>query len=436
MRPMMVNVAKLCTGAWSAVAPRGLLLRSTFVAASGQAFGYVVSFLAMPLLTRLYSPADFGAFNVYLSMVSVLGACATLRYDAAIPLAKSERNAMNIFALSVFTALAASLVSSVVLLMLASFTALRTPLIIVVLAIHVFCFGCFASLSSWIVRRKAFHWLSLARFLQNVSCVAGQLVLAWFARSAESLAVGAAIGCLMGVVTASWCCRVLRRFASKVTVRRLKYVAVRYHRFPLMEAPSVLIYAAAMGLPSILFTAYYGSEVAGWFGLGGRVLSMPLMLLGLAASRVYTAQAAECMRTGSTALPALFRRTVRRLLLLAGPAVLAAGLVCPFFFPVVFGKQWAEAGIYCMLITPWTIAHLLATVLFGTVNIIERQQLTFLGSGLFAMILASGLVAPNFLGLSPRMAVAVLAMSGTLGSSLMVWIAWRAVQSAAGKSKT
>lgn len=424
---MTVNAAKLCTDAWCSMVPRGGLVQSTFVAASGQAAGYAVSFLAMPLLTRLYSPADFGIFAVYLSVVSVLGACATLRYDAAIPLPRFERTAINVFALSVCVALITALLVGAALWLFVPVTTLRSPLFVAVLTVHTLCLGCFESFNNWIVREKTFHWLSLMRFLQNVAWVGCSLGLAWVSARAESLAISSATGCLAAVLAVSLCCPLVGRLSKEVSIRKIKYVAVRYRRFPLIEAPSRLIYTLAVSLPTILFAAFYSTEVAGWYGLGARALSMPLLLLGVAASRVYAAEAAACARNRSSALPQLFGRTAKRLLALSVPAVLVAAAACPLVFPVVFGEAWAEAGIYCMLLAPWTIANLLSIVLFGTVNIIERQQLTFLGSGLFAMILVAGLLIPYMLGLSPRVAVAALAISGSLGSSLMVWIAWSAL---------
>ena len=48
---------------------------------------------AIPVLSRLYSPSEFGGFALYTSTVLVLAPLATLRYHVAIALPTGERSA-------------------------------------------------------------------------------------------------------------------------------------------------------------------------------------------------------------------------------------------------------------------------------------------------------------------------------------------------------
>jgi hypothetical protein len=75
-------------------------LRSVLTLAGGTALSQGLIVLASPLLTRLYSPASFGAFTVFVSLLSVLSCVATLRYELAIPLPKDDDEALTTCILS------------------------------------------------------------------------------------------------------------------------------------------------------------------------------------------------------------------------------------------------------------------------------------------------------------------------------------------------
>ena len=67
--------------------------RSVVTLASGTAMAQLLLALAMPVLTRLYTPTDYGSLAVYASTLTVLLVLASLRYEVAIPLAggRSDR---------------------------------------------------------------------------------------------------------------------------------------------------------------------------------------------------------------------------------------------------------------------------------------------------------------------------------------------------------
>ena len=71
--------------------PAAGFARSTMTLASGTAIAQLLLVLAMPVLTRLYTPADYGALAVYSSTLTVLLVLASLRYEVAIPLPENER---------------------------------------------------------------------------------------------------------------------------------------------------------------------------------------------------------------------------------------------------------------------------------------------------------------------------------------------------------
>ena len=79
--------------------------------------GAIITFIALPVLTRLYSVADFGAYGIALAIVSVLSTVANLRLDQALLVAEEQDKKSLIFEGAVFSTVIALLSASVISLL-------------------------------------------------------------------------------------------------------------------------------------------------------------------------------------------------------------------------------------------------------------------------------------------------------------------------------
>lgn len=65
--------------------------------------GAIITFIALPVLTRFYSVQDFGAYGIALAVVSVLSTVANLRLDQALLVAEEQDKKSLIFEGAVFS---------------------------------------------------------------------------------------------------------------------------------------------------------------------------------------------------------------------------------------------------------------------------------------------------------------------------------------------
>ena len=96
--------------------PKNHFARSVGILAGGTAAGQAIIVAASPILTRLYTPEDFGVLAVYASLLSILGVVASLRYELAIPLPESDEEAANVTVLSLVVVLGMALVTAAIAL--------------------------------------------------------------------------------------------------------------------------------------------------------------------------------------------------------------------------------------------------------------------------------------------------------------------------------
>ncbi len=78
-------------GQLSRILPKGRFARSVAVVTAGTALGQGLVLASAPLLTRLYTPADFGVLAVYSSIVSLVAVVGALRYELAIALLRHNK---------------------------------------------------------------------------------------------------------------------------------------------------------------------------------------------------------------------------------------------------------------------------------------------------------------------------------------------------------
>ncbi|MEW6216689.1 MAG: oligosaccharide flippase family protein, partial [Candidatus Bipolaricaulota bacterium] len=251
--------------------PRGGFGRSVAVLAGGTALGQTVTILASPLLTRLYDPQDFGIAAVYTSLLSIFSVVASLRYELAIPLPEEEPTAANVLWFSLLMVGLTACVAGLgvwflggKLVHLVNSPGLRPFLWLLPLGMALV--GTYQVFSYWAIRREAFPRLARTKVTQGVSSVAVQLLFGFAYAGPLGLLLGRVVGQAAGVGTLALLAR--RRDAEALRAwswQRMRYVALRYRRFPMLSSGAALINALGLQVPVLLLSSLYGAQVVGHF---------------------------------------------------------------------------------------------------------------------------------------------------------------------------
>ena len=72
---------------------------NTAILTIGTVIAQILQLIFYPVLSRLYTPSDFGVLATVISFTSVLGVIATGKFDSAILIAPSKQVAANLVAL-------------------------------------------------------------------------------------------------------------------------------------------------------------------------------------------------------------------------------------------------------------------------------------------------------------------------------------------------
>jgi len=384
---------------------------------SGSSIALALSYLAQPLLTRLYTPEAFGVLDAFVALASLLFVLGTLRYEDALLLPHDEAEARGLLRLSVYILLGIGLLCLALslpgrlLLARAGEAALADWLPWLGPALLLMGGGRLAEL--WLMRREAFRTLSAGTALRAATTTTLRLAagLPPLQAGAAGLIGGFLGGHLSALLFYGWR---LRRTPSGASDPPPSPTALarRYRRFPLFTLPAALLNALSMRLPFLLLLAFFDARVLGFFGRAFMVLSVPLGLVGGATGQVFFVRAAEA-RHGD-GLAALTLRVYRRLLQVGLYPVLLLMLLGPDLFAFVFGQPWHTAGRYAIWIAPWLLLAALASPLSRLFDVLERQRADLATSVLLFLLQTGALVVGGLQG-RPETALLLLGLAGVLG---------------------
>ncbi len=386
--------------------------------AGGSACGQLLLLLAAPLLARLYSPADFGGFAILTTLTAALAAVAAGRFELAIPLPEPDCEAHDLVAVGLLTALGTALIGTLVVAACRDpiGSAFDQPTLTGWLWLVPWTAAAMAAvqvLNQLAIRYRRYHAIGRRNFLQAAVTLLTQLGAGAAGLRAGGLVLGLGIGQAAGALSLLSGARRPDPGGKPTLARRhrLLRAAARYHRFPLMLAPSGLLNVLGLQLPVLLFAYYYGAEVAGWLGFTQRILTLPIALLGLAVAQVYLAELARVARTDSTRASQLFLRISLRLGLVAIAGGALIGLSAPTVFALVFGSAWTTSGVYAQALAIFTATQFVSSPLSQTMVVFGRQGLQLTWDVARAIVIVASVAGTALSGASALTAVWAFGLS-------------------------
>lgn len=319
---------------------------------SAGAVGQLVLIAVMPLVTRLYTPEEFGIAAVFGALLGLLLMVATLRYELAIGLPRNDGHAQLLVRLALMLAVATGV------LVLALVAVARAPIsamlgvpemaeLLWLLPFAVVGAAGYRIFNFWALRQGSFGLIARTRVIQPIANAVTQVVAGFAGLGALGLAGGQAIGSVVGVASLSRNFRGWRVPAQR-EFKQIFLLSRRHSRFPRLDVPAALIDALSVQLPNLLLVILFNPIVAGWYLLADRAIVNPLSLVGQAVGQVIYARSREDIASGR--LAAVITRIVAILsagIILPGIAIIA---LAPMVFAFVFGAEWREAGLYASIL--------------------------------------------------------------------------------------
>jgi len=402
--------------------PTERLSRGITVLAGGNALAQGLTIAASPILTRLYTPAEFGTLAVYMSLTTILGVALSARYQMAIALPESDREALAVVKLSLAIVLVSTIIMTLVVLLFRDAIAfgLNSPALggyLWMLPLSVIAIGSFTVFRLWAIRSREFALVGKVRIRQVFASLLVQIA------GAPLGALGLLLGQLANQgagMTALGRGPLSRQEFRSADLASLRYMLVRYRRFPLFTTWSSLMNRISLQLPTLVFSVLFGPSAVGFYALANRILKTPSGVFVGAINDVFLTTAPTALREGW--LRGLVLATHQRMSSLAMPPLALMAIVAPQLFGLVFGEQWTIAGEYGRWIVILVYFSLVASPLSGLFSVLEKQGHDLFFQCLLLACRATALLIGGHLG-DPVMAIALFCLvSAACYTCVLYWV--------------
>lgn len=358
------------------------------VGGSGVA-GQAITFLSLPVLSRLYTPEAFGGWALVTSVAVVLGTVATLRYELAVVLPRRDGPAAALSAAGWLAALVTAILAALALPFISLWLigpeeAARIGPAIWILPAFVLLAAAFQLGLAWCTRRAAFGAYSLGRFLLPAGTAAAQIGAALLGHDgAGGLIVGSVVGYAMGAA-ATWLhglTRDGRVLARGFAPRRIATAAKRYYKYPLYMTPYTLLSALRDRAVYFLLGGYVGSAAAGQYAMAQRFTNIPNSLVAGAVRPVFFQHAA---RRDLATLAPLVLVVMTALLAISVPNLVVFLFFAEPILATLFGEPWRAAAPFAVLLAIPAVPLLLGNWMDRMFDVANRQGLALWLEAIFS----------------------------------------------------
>lgn len=315
---------------------------------TGTVLAQLIPILLQPILSRIYTPEEFGTFTIYLSIIGMLAPAANLKYEGAIILPESDKKASALAIGSILISFVFSLIWLLIFILFDEqiiHTFKFSPSIkiwLLLIPLGVFIISSSRVFNYWLIRKKAFKASSINKLVRRSSEGISQFGIGYLTKH-QGLIIGNLIGELLNFLV-SFKQSIRNKLSFKnISSSDIKEQLRRYKDFPLYSSVPSLMNSISLFLPAIIVNQYYTLELTGQFGFSRQLLSVPLAFISIAISQVLLQKIAESSKLKKKILPLIFKITIL-LAALSSVGIIVLELFGIELFKWVFGEKWETAG--------------------------------------------------------------------------------------------
>jgi len=355
---------------------RNDFIRNIFTLLTWNSLAQLVTLVSIPILTRIYTPEEFGAVALFIGMVNVFSVASNGRYDMAIVLPRRDGQAFHIMVVSIAITILFSILSLLLVVIFfdrltGMFEADIYKKIIWLIPLSIFLVGSHKSLTYWFNRSRSFKLIGTNRLIQNTGQTGVRLGRDFFSNGHWGLVIGFITGELV-----SWGMMVLQLFRRDFW--RFKYLslktalksAVEYLNFPLFLMPmgilnTLSVYLLVFALSLVTSSAFVGHYERAW-----RIIIFPLSLISSSFGSVFYEKMNRTVNRRRFFLYSYFGNLGLAILILFPIAFWSEEIFC-----FVLGGEWAVAGRIARIILPLTIFNFATECISTIFSVIKKNQI-------------------------------------------------------------
>ncbi|HCY1653294.1 TPA: type 8 capsular polysaccharide synthesis protein Cap8K [Staphylococcus aureus] len=339
----------------------------------------VILIITTPIITRLYSPAEFGEFTIFSNIAMILIPIINARYDLLIVNAKNDRSA-NILSQISF------LISLLILLILIPILAISAWLYpnfildFIFIIIMLFLVSLTNIFTNYLNKERKYKVLSLINVFRAGSMALLQIIFGLLSLGSLGLIIGFSLSYITGITLG------YKTFKKHFNIVRnkeeTKALFLENKNQLVYSTPSILLNSLSFSVVVFFIGILYTNTEVGIYGMAIRVLGIPVTIISLGLSKIFMQQANDYY---------IERGNFRNLLLKFSSTLVIVSII--LYVPVylfseelvniLLGHSWVDAITVIKIVIPLFVIRLIVSTVSLSVIVLQKQQLELILQALF-----------------------------------------------------
>jgi O-antigen/teichoic acid export membrane protein len=371
------------------ITPKSEFTRNVLTLMTGTTIAQAIPIAISPILTRIYTPDDFGIMTLYLSISNIFIVIATGKYELAIMLPEEDGDAVNVLLLSMGITIIISLISFFTIIIFGKQIALGLGNIeiqkwLYFLPVSVFFSGVYQAMNLWTNRKKKYKNIAASNILRSSSVASMNIGIGYFKKGAEGLIVGIVAGQIIPAIYL-WLGTYsdIKQKKESISISKVLFLAQKYKKFPLLNLPNSLIDIVRYTSINLLISSYFTNAILGQYSLAMRLLQFPSALIGASLSQVFFQKISE---SRNYELNRIISEFIVKSALFSFPVFLFLYLYSIDIFIFVFGNDWRLAGSIASILSPWFFLNFISSPISTVFLVINKQEVVLIFSILYMLV--------------------------------------------------
>ncbi|HDF1316441.1 TPA: type 8 capsular polysaccharide synthesis protein Cap8K [Staphylococcus aureus] len=339
----------------------------------------VILIITTPIITRLYSPAEFGEFTIFSNIAMILIPIINARYDLLIVNAKNDRSA-NILSQISF------LISLLILLILIPILAISAWLYpnfildFIFIIIMLFLVSLTNIFTNYLNKERKYKVLSLINVFRAGSMALLQIIFGLLSLGSLGLIIGFSLSYITGITLG------YKTFKKHFNIVRnkeeTKALFLENKNQLVYSTPSILLNSLSFSVVVFFIGILYTNTEVGVYGMAIRVLGIPVTIISLGLSKIFMQQANDYY---------IERGNFRNLLLKFSSTLVIVSIILyvPLYLfseelvNILLGHSWVDAITVIKIVIPLFVIRLIVSTVSLSVIVLQKQQLELILQALF-----------------------------------------------------
>lgn len=339
----------------------------------------VILIITTPIITRLYSPTEFGEFTIFSNIAMILIPIINARYDLLIVNTKNDRSA-NILSQISF------LISLLILLILIPIFAISAWLYpnfildFIFIIIMLFLVSLTNIFTNYLNKERKYKVLSLINVFRAGSMALLQIIFGLLALGSLGLIIGFSLSYIAGITLG------YKTFKKHFNIVRdkeeTKALFLENKNQLVYSTPSILLNSLSFSVVVFFIGILYTNTEVGIYGMAIRVLGIPVTIISLGLSKIFMQQANDYY---------IEHGNFRNLLLKFSSILVIVSIILyvPLYLfseelvNILLGHSWVDAITVIKIVIPLFVIRLFVSTVSLSVIVLQKQQLELILQALF-----------------------------------------------------